>query len=88
MAYRLAENVRVRKERWGLLFYSPPNHKVCFVKSGDWLSPDNLAGEWTVTGLAARIAERTGTPAEVIERPLQKMTGQLTNSRMVVDELR
>lgn len=88
MACRLADNVRVRKESWGLLFYSPPRHKVCFVRSGDWLSPDNLAGEWTVTGLAESIDGRTGTPAGAVERSLQKMNGQLIASGMVVDELR
>ena len=86
--YRLADNVRVRKESWGLLFYSPPRHKVCFVRSGDWLSPDSFTGEWTVAGLAENIAGRTGTSAGVIERSLRKMTGQLIHSRMVVDELR
>ena len=88
MAFRLAESVRVRKESWGLLFYSPPRRKVCFVRSGDWLSPDSLAGEWTVAGLAEGIAARTGAPAGIVERSLEKMTGQLINSRMVVDELR
>jgi putative mycofactocin binding protein MftB len=88
MAYCLADNVRVRKESWGLLFYSPPRHKVCFVRSGGWLSPDSFKGEWTVTGLAASIAARTGTPAEAVERSLEKMTGKLIDSRMVVDGLR
>jgi len=88
MACRLADNVRVRKESWGLLFYSPPRHKVCFVRSGNWLSPDSFNGEWTVAGLAESIAGRTGSPAGVIERSLQKMTGQLVDSRTVVDELR
>ena len=88
MACRLAEHVRVRKESWGLLFYSPPRHKVCFVRSGDWLSPDSFTGEWTVAGLAESIAGRTGTPAGAVERSLHKMTGQLIASRMVVDELR
>jgi putative mycofactocin binding protein MftB len=88
MVLRLADGVRVRKESWGLLFYSPPRHKVCFVRSGDWLSPDSLVGEWTVAGLAEDIAARTGAPAEAVERSLEKMTGQLINSRMVVDELR
>lgn len=88
MALRLADNVRVRKESWGLLFYSPPRHKVCFVRSGDWLSPNSLAGEWTVAELAKGIAVSIGIPAEAVERSLEKMTGQLINSRMVVDELR
>jgi hypothetical protein len=88
MACRLADNVRVRKESWGLLFYSPPRHKVCFVRSGGWLSPDSFAGAWTVDGLAESITAGTGTPTGAVERSLQKMTGQLIASGMVVDELR
>jgi hypothetical protein len=88
VACHLADNVKVRKESWGLLFYSPPRHKVCFVRSGDWLSPENLKGHWTAAGLAESIAGRTGIPVEVIEHSLEKMTGRLIDSRMVVDELR
>ena len=84
MSYRLAENVRVRKESWGLLFYAPTRHKVCFVGSGGWLSPESLDGDWTVAGLAEDIAGRTGTPAETIERSLHKMTGQLQDSGMII----
>jgi hypothetical protein len=87
MACRLAENVQVRKESWGLLFYSQPQHKVCFVKSGDWLYPEHFDGSWTLDDITNDIARRTGTPAEIIERSIPKLTERLTANRMIVNEL-
>ena len=84
MPCRLADNVRVRKESWGLLFYAPPRHKVCFVKSGDWLSSQDLEGDWSVAGLAQAIAGRTGQPVAAVERTLLKLTESLAASGMVV----
>jgi hypothetical protein len=84
----LAENVQVRKENWGLLFYSQPQHKVCFVRSGNWLETDYFLGGWSLEGLAADIAGRTGKPAETVEKSLRKLTGHLVKNGMVTDELR
>ena len=84
MACRLAENVQVRKEDWGLLFYSQKRHKVCFVRSGDWLYPHHFDGTWTPAGIVEDIARRTGTPAEIIERSLPGVSGQLTGKGMIV----
>jgi hypothetical protein len=87
MSCRLAENVQVRKEDWGLLFYSQTRHKLCFVRSGDWLYPEHFDGSWTFESMAGDIAERTGVPVEVIERSLPAMATQLTSKRMIVDGL-
>ena len=87
MVSRLAKNIQVRKESWGLLFYSQVDHKVCFVRSGDWLYPDYFYGTWTSDGLVTDIARRTGTPAEIIERSVRKLTQRLIENRMIVDEL-
>ena len=87
MACRLANNVQVRKESWGLLFYVPSRHKVCFVRSGDWLYPEHFNGTWTFDGIIDDIAGRTGTPAEIIERSLPKLAERLTSNRMIVDEV-
>ena len=86
MAYRLKENVRVRKESWGLLFYLLAPHKICFVRSGDWLYPRYFDGTWTFAGLVGDIARRTGTPAEIIERSIQKLIEYLMSNRIIVDE--
>ncbi len=88
MAGRLADGVQVRKESWGLLFYLPSRHKVFFVRSGDWLCPGHFDGTWTPAGIATDIARRTGTPAEVIERALPRLTARLAAAGMVTDEVR
>jgi hypothetical protein len=87
MTYRLAANVQVRKESWGLLFYRQTSHKVCFVRSGDWLYPEHFNGAWTLESIIEDITERTGTPAEIIERSLPKLEKHLTSGRMVVNEV-
>jgi len=87
MTCRLADNVQVRKEGWGLLFYGQTRHKVFFVRSGDWLYPEHFDGTWTLDGIVNDIAERTDTPAEIIERSLPKLTDRLIKNRMIIDEV-
>ncbi len=88
MTCRLADNVQVRKESWGLLFYSPSRHKVCFVRSGDWLYPEHFNGTWTLDGIVNDIAGRTGTPAEIIESSLPGVAGRLIKNRVITNEIR
>jgi hypothetical protein len=88
MSYHLADNVQVRKESWGLLFYQPSWHKVCFVRSVDWLYPKHFDGTWMFESIIEDIAGRTGTPAEIIERSLPRLEKHLTSSRMLAHEVR
>ena len=88
MAYRLADSVQVRKEGWGLLFYRQTQHKMCFVKSGDWLYPRHFDGTWTDESIIDDISRRTGAPAEIIERSLPKLTKRLASGRMITHEVR
>ncbi len=88
MTYRLTDRVQVRKESWGLLFYRQTQHKMCFVKSGDWLFPYHFDGTWIEKDIIGDVAKRTGTPAEIIERTLPKLTTHLTSSRMITHEVR
>jgi hypothetical protein len=88
MPCRLAPDVQVRKESWGLLFYLQTRHKVCFVRSGDWLYPAHFDGTWTLESITGDITRRTGAPAEIIERSLPKLTRHLTSNRMITDEVR
>ena len=88
MPFRLADKVQVRKESWGLLFYRQAPHKVCFVKSGDWLYPAHFDGTWTFESIIDDIARRTGAPAEIIERSFPKLVRHLTSNRMIFDEVR
>ena len=84
MAYRLARDVQVRKEAWGLLFYRQAEHKVYFIRSGEWLVPEHFDGTWTLEKLSEDIATRTGAPAENISNALPKLTERLTANRMLV----
>jgi hypothetical protein len=87
MSFRLADNVQVRQESWGLLFYRPAPHRVCFVKSGDWLKPAHFDGTWTFAGIVAEISQRNGAPPEIIGRSLSPLTDHLVKNR-VIDEIR
>ena len=87
MSCRLADNVQVRKESWGLLFYHQNRHKVCFVRSGDWLFPGHFDGTWTWESIVEDIAGRTGTPAEIIERSLPRVSGHLAANGIIIDEV-
>jgi hypothetical protein len=84
---RLAGGVQVRKESWGLLFYSQSRHKLCFVRSGNWLYPKHFNGTWTFKNMVDDIAGRTGTPAEIIERSMPALAQKLVTNRMIVDGL-
>jgi hypothetical protein len=86
MAFRLAENVQVRKESWGLLFYSPARHGVWFIKSGNWLYPQHFDGTWTFGDMVGDISERTETPAQPIEDTVSKLITQLVERRIIVNE--
>ncbi len=88
MTLRLATDVQVRRESWGLLFYRQAPHKLCFVKSGDWLQPGHFDGTWDWASVTADITRRTGTPVEIIERSLSRLTGRLMKNRVVSDEIR
>ena len=85
MAGVLPENFQVRKERWGLLFYSAARHKVCFVRSGDWLLPDYFDGSWSLDSLVKDVATRTRNPGEVVERSLGKLISHLKENGMIIN---
>lgn len=87
MSFHLAANVQVRKESWGLLFYRQALHKLCFVRSGNWLLPNHFDGSWTAEGIVNDVAGRTGAPSEIIERSLTALTGYLIKNRVIADEI-
>jgi putative mycofactocin binding protein MftB len=86
MALRLAKNVQVRKENWGLLFYAQTRHRIFFVKSGDWLDPQYFNGTWTFERLVQDVTARTHT-ADNLEHTLRKLTDNLLKNGMIVHEL-
>jgi putative mycofactocin binding protein MftB len=85
---RLADNVRVRQESWGLLFYRQKQHKLCFVRSADWLRPEHFDGSWTPESIIHDISRRTGAPPEIIERSLSRLTDHLDRNQVMAHEIR
>jgi putative mycofactocin binding protein MftB len=87
VVYQLADNVQVRKESWGLLFYSQNQHRLFFVKSGDWLYPQHFEGGWSFEKLAADIVSRIRKPADLVGPALQKSIDSLVKNGMVTHGL-
>ena len=87
MVCRLAKGVQVRKEKWGLLFYSQTSHKVCFIGSGDLFYPHYFDGTWTLVSLIADIANRVRIKPETVKNQVVNLTKQLEDRGMVVNEL-
>lgn len=85
--YRLAGDVQVRKESWGLLFYAPAQHQMFFVKSGGWLYPQHFDGTWAFGRLVGEIAGQTGMSAEAVERSVLKLTLKLVEKGILTCEL-
>ena len=46
--YRLRRGVRVRDEKFGLLFYSRKGPKLTFVHSGPWIHREFFSGRFTL----------------------------------------
>jgi putative mycofactocin binding protein MftB len=88
MPFRLADGVQVRRESWGLLFYRQMQHKLCFVRSADWLRPAHFDGSWAFVDIIHDISGRTGTPPEIIERSMSRLTEHLAGNRMITYEVR
>ena len=87
MPSHIAPDVQVRKESWGLLFYLQTPHKLCFVRSGDWLFPEHFNGTWTLERIVDDITRNTGAPSEVIERSVSKLIKHLASNGIIVDEI-
>jgi putative mycofactocin binding protein MftB len=87
MAYHLSAGVQLRKESWGLLFYSQKQHRLFFIKSGEWLFPSHFDGTWTFDGLVDDIALHTGASTDLIEHNLRKSFDNLIKNGMVTYEL-
>lgn len=77
----------MRKESWGLLFYSQIIHRLFFIKSEDWLYPRHFDGAWPVEKVIEDIAVRTGKPPEIIEPALVKLLENLVKNGTIEHEL-
>ena len=78
--YNLAEGVKVREEKFGLLFYNYQGPRLYFVPSKDLIDVDFFNGQQRVSDLIASICARKGwSKAEVdarITQILAKLEGK------------
>ena len=87
MINRLAEGIQVRKETWGLLFYSSTNHKIHFVKSGDLLHPEYFDGTQTLKDIVVDVSTRTGSSQLTVRPSLEKSFKHLVDVGLIVREI-
>ncbi|MBN1191671.1 MAG: hypothetical protein JXA46_18100 [Dehalococcoidales bacterium] len=87
MAYCLPGDVQLRKESWGLLFYSQNQHRLFFVKSREWLSPFHFDGTWSFDRLAGDIVQRTGASQDQVKETLGRTIEKLLMNGFVIHEL-
>jgi hypothetical protein len=73
----LAGDVQVRKESWGLLFYSSSRHKIRFVRSGNWLYPYHFDGTWTFEAIVEDISKRSLSPTDSVQHNILKLIKNL-----------
>jgi hypothetical protein len=74
MVLRLEKGVQVRKESWGLLFYAQDRHRLYFILSGNWLSPQYFEGTWTLDHLIEDVSGRNPLAADRVEKNVRKLT--------------
>ncbi len=88
MVLQLAPLVQVRKENWGLLFYSQARHKVTFVKSGELIQPQYFDPGWDIDSILKDIGQRTGKDRSALAKEVERLVDQLLKSKVVEDGLR
>ena len=86
MVCRLAKDVQVRKESWGLLFYSSAKHKLRFIRSGDLLYPRHFDGTWTLEHLVDDVARRKDNSVNAINPSIQNLIKYLIDSELIINE--
>lgn len=86
--YKLRKGVRVRKERFGLLFYCRDGPKLTFVYSGSWIHPDFFSGRFT---LREWLQQQSSKDSEAIlpglEAKISMVLSKLVKKGLIVETL-
>ena len=83
LAYRLAEGVQVRKEKFGLLFYDYRGPRLYFLTTGDLISDAFFSYGQTVGRLASAIQQRHCLPPRQVEEYLQQVLDKLAAKGLI-----
>jgi putative mycofactocin binding protein MftB len=86
--YRLQKGVRVRKENFGLLFYSRNGPKLTFVHTGPWMHPDFFSGHFTVKEwLKSKRLCDSGEKPSGLESKISRALSRLADRGLIVETL-
>jgi len=84
--YRLADRISVRKERFGLLFYSPIGPRLTFVHSGTWIQPELFEGNISLKKwLADQGSFLSGQTLGEMGRRLSTVLSKLVQKELIVE---
>ncbi|MDR3554285.1 MAG: hypothetical protein P4L55_05990 [Syntrophobacteraceae bacterium] len=86
-SYRLAGGVRVRQERFGLLFYNHRGPRIYFVPTGRFINEDFFDGKQTIGKLVDSIRHKSGLPGERILDRLKEIF-RTFEAKGLIDEQR
>ena len=86
--YRLQKGVRVRKENFGLLFYSRNGPKLTFVHTGPWIRPDFFSGHLTLgEWLKSKRLCDSGEKPPDLEPKISRALSRLADKGLIVETL-
>jgi putative mycofactocin binding protein MftB len=86
--YRLQKGVRVRKENFGLLFYSRNGPKLTFVHTGPWIHPDFFSGHFTIKEwLNSKRLCDSGENPPGLETKISRALSRLADKGLIVETL-
>ena len=86
--YVLGRGIRVRRERFGLLFYDRNGPKLTFVHSGLWMGPELFSGqltlrEWLRSHAMGGSEEKTPD----LERKISRLLSRLIDKGLIVEKV-
>ena len=85
ICYCLAQGVRVRKEKFGLLFYEPTGPTLTFVRSGPWIQPEFFSEKMGLKmWLQSKFPEMAEEKLAKVEKGLSSAFSDLVEKGLIV----
>lgn len=82
-AFRLADGIQVRGEKFGLLFYNYRGPRIYFLSSRDLIGDDFFDGKHTIGQLVDSIRKEYGLPREKIRDGLETIFRTLETKGLI-----
>jgi putative mycofactocin binding protein MftB len=84
--WKLAEGVQVRRERFGLLFYSSWGPRLYFLSSKDLIEESFFEGKETVRGLVESIHKKYGFSVFSIQEKVSQILESLQTKGLINEQ--